>query len=97
MPDNNMPMFDLTQPPEDDGGYSKKDWTKVEVQEFPPCDLCKMEGVEEDAKYDAKMAPRYNGVWAWMCQAHWVECGATTELGLGLGQRLVLEQGKNRT
>ena len=56
--------------------------TVAEVARIPSCDFC-----NSDAVYDGKMQRRSS--WAYMCEPHWVIFGIG-ELGLGLGQRLVL-------
>jgi hypothetical protein len=68
-----------------------KDWTIAEVSKIPNCDLCKKMGRGENpASYDG--AIRTNGnPWAFMCEECWTLFG-TGKLGLGLGQRLVLEK-----
>jgi|Deesub1362B_J571_1020462.scaffolds.fasta_scaffold12872_2 hypothetical protein len=59
--------------------------TRVVVTELPKCDLC-----EEVARYDAKLP---GGPWAYLCETHFFANGC--KLGLGRGQRLVL-QGEGR-
>jgi hypothetical protein len=82
-----VPEFDIHYQPEDDDGFQKKDWTVAEVVTIPPCDYCGLVGAEKPAEYDAKT--KFNGVWAWMCEKHWIENRVTEELGLGIGQKLV--------
>ena len=55
------------------------------VDELPPCDLCKMEGKNEPAEYDARTR---TGQWGNLCQDHFDQQGC--RLGLGFGQKLVL-------
>lgn len=57
------------------------------VDELPLCDLCKMEGSETIAKYDGKTR---QGPWGYMCEMHFKTHGIG--LGLGRGQKLVLEK-----
>lgn len=52
------------------------------VSKLPKCDFCQAE-----AKYDAKTV---QGPWAFMCSRHWLWHG-TGELGIGYGQKLILE------
>jgi len=71
----------------------------VVVKERPPCDFCKSvhdwwrgEGEPPDVKeatYDGKTNI---GPWANMCDAHFKEYG--TGLGLGKGQALIVDDGK---
>ena len=56
-------------------------WEVAEVAVMPKCDFCK---TDSKAAYDA--AGR-NGIWGYMCEAHFIENGAS--LGLGKGQKLV--------
>jgi hypothetical protein len=56
--------------------------TTVKVEVIPPCNFC-----ESDAYADAKTD---KGPWANVCRLHYVAYGCT--LGLGLGQRFVLER-----
>ena len=58
------------------------DWTKAEVRNIPNCDFC-----TQSAKYDAQTT--MNKMWAFMCETHYTEYRAHTELGLGKGQLLV--------
>lgn len=53
------------------------------VSEFPICDV---PGCEEPAEYDAKTR---RGPWGYFCQTHFDQFGC--RLGLGMGQKLVLE------
>lgn len=48
---------------------------------LPACDFC-----EETASYDGKTC---FGPWAYMCEEHF-QVNGTGQLGLGIGQRLVL-------
>jgi len=59
--------------------------TRVVVTELPKCDFC-----DEKARYDAKLP---SGPWAYLCETHYFAHGC--RLGLGKGQRLVL-QGEGR-
>jgi len=56
------------------------------VSKLPNCDFCTAEGVTEPAEYDGKTK---RGPWGYMCQQHFDQYGVG--LGLGLGQKLVLE------
>ena len=56
-------------------------WKVAEIAVIPNCDYCKTDSV---AKYDAA---DQNGIWGYMCQAHFTQKGAS--LGLGKGQELV--------
>ena len=63
---------------------------EVKVGRLPMCDFCRIEdGIENPALYDGRTV---YGRWSYMCQRHFQKYG--TGLGLGKGQRLVLE-GKN--
>lgn len=67
---------------------------ETRVTSRPDCDLCK-------AQADSGQRPKNNifpahydgrtrmGPWAYMCQAHFQECGVG--LGLGIGQRLIVD------
>ena len=62
--------------------------TEVIVQRFPPCDFCTQRGIPyQAAHYDCKTI---YGPWANMCEEHFRAYGRG--LGLGKGQRLVLEE-----
>lgn len=64
-----------------------KNHTEVKVLSLPNCDFCKYEkGQDIPAEYDGKTI---RGPWANMCEIHFVLNGIG--LGLGKGQRLVLE------
>jgi len=65
----------------------KKPHTQVKVAVLPKCDYCKQNGVDRDAKYDAKVS--IATYWANMCQGHFDLYGIG--LGLGIGQELVLD------
>jgi hypothetical protein len=56
-------------------------WEIAEVAVIPNCDYCKTDSA---AEYDAA---DQNGIWGYMCQAHFNQKGAS--LGLGKGQKLV--------
>lgn len=58
------------------------DWTIARMSKIPNCDFC-----GDKAEYDAKTK---FGPWAYMCGTHWHLSGLG-QLGLGRGQRLVLE------
>jgi hypothetical protein len=57
--------------------------SEVTVETLPKCDFC-----DDTASYDAKAK---SGIWAYMCELHWLKHRATESLGLGIGQRLVVE------
>lgn len=60
---------------------------EVKVEKLPMCDFCRLEdGVENPALYDGRTI---YGRWSYMCQKHFEKYG--TGLGLGKGQKLVLE------
>ena len=61
--------------------------TEVKVSKLPDCDFCSKEGHKVPARYDGKTT---FGPWANMCQAHFAIYGIG--LGLGRGQRLVVEK-----
>ena len=63
----------------------KKNHTEVVVSERSKCDFCK-----EEAKYDGRT---FIGPWANMCELHFEEYGVG--LGLGKGQKLILEKRNN--
>jgi len=58
--------------------------TQVEVTKIPPCDVCRQNEIERDAKYDARTL---YGSWAFLCQEHFDSIGPG-RLGTGYGQRL---------
>jgi hypothetical protein len=60
--------------------------TEVTVTQLPTCDICKADGMQVDAEYDAKTV---FGPWANMCRRCYVTYGPG-RLGTGYGQRLVL-------
>ncbi|HEU5118377.1 MAG TPA: hypothetical protein VFT74_17320 [Isosphaeraceae bacterium] len=62
------------------------DHTTVIVRELPPCNFCQDHGETGPARYDGRTI---FGPWAYMCQRHFDTYGVG--LGLGKGQRLVLE------
>ena len=64
--------------------------TEVKVQGLPYCYFCKVEGKEVHGEYDAKTRL---GPWAYLCEYHFKAYGIG--LGLGKGQRLVVERGDN--
>jgi len=58
------------------------------VEKLPMCDFCRLEdGVKEPAQYDGRTI---YGRWSYMCAKHFDKHG--TGLGLGKGQRLVLNE-----
>ena len=57
----------------------------VIVSELPSCDMCRMEGKDEPAEYDARTR---NGQWGNLCQDHFDQQGC--RLGLGFGQKLIV-------
>ena len=65
----------------------EKDVTTAEVLKLPPCDFCKRWERDRQAQYDGKTTL---GPWGYMCQEHFDEYG--TGLGLGVGQRLIVEK-----
>jgi len=56
------------------------------VSSLPYCDICKQNGDEVAASYDAKTK---FGIWGYLCEDHYAEYGIG--LGAGLGQRLIKE------
>jgi len=54
------------------------------VRKFPKCDVCLNEGVDRDARYEARTR---HGAWGNMCEEHFKEFGVG--LGVGMGQKLV--------
>jgi hypothetical protein len=62
---------------------------QVEVKKLPPCDVCRMEGIEKDAQYDARTL---QGPWAFLCQECFDVIGPG-RLGTGYGQKLVVRNG----
>lgn len=61
--------------------------TEVQVQELPPCDICKANGVQKDANYDAATSM---GGWAYLCELHFSMYAYG--LGTGRGQRLIVSK-----
>jgi hypothetical protein len=62
--------------------------TYARVQRLPDCDFCKHEeGTRRPARYDFRTK---RGAWANGCERHFKEQAATTVLGEGDGQRLLL-------
>jgi hypothetical protein len=59
-----------------------KNHTEVKVKELPKCDVC-----GQPASYDAKS--KY-GPWGYFCPHHF-QSETWGKLGLGLGQRLIVE------
>jgi hypothetical protein len=55
------------------------------------CDFCASIGKLEVAQYDAKFA---GGIWAFSCENCYLEAGSPA-LGMGLGQRLIIQNGAN--
>ena len=66
------------------------DHTVAEVSSLPDCDFCKRIGRSTPAAYDG--ATRF-GPWAFMCLYHFNSFGVG--LGLGRGQRLLVEMEHN--
>jgi hypothetical protein len=62
-----------------------KDHTEVKVSKLPKCDFC-----DKCAHYDGKIMM---GIWANMCDVHFKSHGMG--LGLGVGQKLILDGGEN--
>lgn len=64
------------------------DLTEVKVATLPFCDIHKYygDGTEVLAAYDGRTV---SGQWGYMCEEHFPEWGVG--LGLGKGQRLILE------
>ena len=63
--------------------------TTARVPKLPECDLCKDSDIfttPEDAQYDGRTR---SGIWAFMCARHFETDGIG--LGLGKGQRLIIE------
>ena len=64
----------------------RREWTgmskQVKVFEIPPCDVC-----SKPAYADAKVP---GGPWGYVCGVHFRQFGCS--LGLGKGQKLVLEK-----
>jgi hypothetical protein len=58
------------------------------VAELPLCDFCKLDGRTELAHYDFMTT---EGVWAFGCTRHYFLHRAHLELGVGKGQRWMLE------
>lgn len=63
--------------------------TEVVVEALPNCDFCKEQGKETQANYDGRTV---FGAWANMCHIHFGMYG--TGLGLGRGQKLLLQKRK---
>ena len=63
---------------------------KVSGNRLPPCDFCKQNSLiaYQAAHYDGKTKM---GPWAYMCKEHFKQYGIG--LGLGRGQKLILEKG----
>lgn len=61
--------------------------TETKVESLPLCDLCKEIGEENEAHYDGMTV---FGYWANMCDDCFAAVG--TGLGIGVGQRLVLQE-----
>jgi len=59
----------------------------AKVSKIPECNFCVEFGNPKPAKYDGKTIFR---VWAYMCEEHFKKYGIG--LGLGKGQRLILER-----
>ena len=70
---------------EGEGPYECEiNWTEAKVLRLPECNAC-----SEVAKYDA-MIKGANHSWGYWCETHFIS-ESVGKLGLGLGQRLVLE------
>ncbi len=64
--------------------------TQVTVVKLPFCDFCDFcgqNGLETTAEYDFRTV---FGPWANGCEAHYLQHRATTALGTGNGQKLVV-------
>lgn len=57
---------------------------EARVERLPKCDFC-----GNRAAYDAKTK---QGPWANMCETHWRVHAESQQLGIGMGQRLVLDR-----
>jgi hypothetical protein len=66
-----------------------KNGFEVRVAALPKCDLC-VDGTL--AAYDARTK---NGVWGWLCEEHFARRGVG--LGVGKGQRLIVEEVRDGT
>lgn len=64
--------------------------TEAIMFRIPECDIHKYEKKEYGvpAEYDAKTR---QGAWAYMCQACWIDNAMYSQLGTGMGQKLVLK------
>jgi len=60
--------------------------TEVKIDQTPLCDLCPPFN-PNPAKYDAKT--KFTGQWGYLCEKHFKSHGIG--LGLGLGQKLIVE------
>lgn len=60
-----------------------KSLSVVILSRLPKCNFC-----SEHARYDFKSK---HGPWAFACEQHWQEHRAHETLGVGIGQKLVLE------
>ncbi len=58
---------------------------ETRVRELPNCDICRAEGHQAAALYDAAIP---GGPWANLCQVHFEALGC--QLGTGRGQKLVV-------
>jgi len=61
--------------------------TEVKVSKLPKCGFCKRYGKDAEAIYDGKTI---FDAWGYMCQDHFDLYGIG--LGLGKGQRLIVEK-----
>jgi len=59
---------------------------EINISEFPNCQVCKENGINRKAKYDARSR---HGWWAYMCESHYDQIGIG--LGTGKGQKLILK------
>ena len=60
--------------------------TEVVVAELPDCNFCSIQGAKEPARFDFRSS---NGQWAYGCYVHFLQYQG--KLGLGQGQKLILE------
>jgi len=69
-----------------------KPHTETVVNHIPACDIC--QGAQQDTKAYADARIPANGSWAYLCAYHFDHFGC--ELGLGKGQKLILDNPFNR-
>ena len=60
----------------------------AEVSDVPWCDICKKDGIEKKAAYDAEIP--FGKVWAYLCSDHFTHFRCS--LGTGKGQVLFTEK-----